>query len=159
MENNDWEELQTLELPDASVEEVQLLLEVIYNGSVEATIEDLRNLILLAHRLYITIPMSDELMQGLDVSLPNIPPFKPPLKVANIDLSGLSPLPNLKPRPNQPKKPMNPLMRDRSSFGGIQRPMPALSQQNGASPFTKKLGIYFATLRWKNQKMSISQRL
>ena len=140
LENNDWEELQTLEVPDASVEEVQLLLEVIYNGSVEATIEDLRNLILLAHRLYITIPMSEELMQGLDVTLPQIPPFKPPLKVSNIDLSGLSPLPNLKPRPNQPKKPMNPLMRDRSSFGGIQRPMPPLSQQNGASPFTKKLG-------------------
>ena len=87
--------------------------------------------------------MSEELMQGLDVTLPNIPPFKPPLKVSNIDLSGLSPLPNLKPRPNQPKKPMNPLMRDRSSFGGIQRPMPPLSQQNGASPFTKKLGTNF----------------
>ena len=139
LENNDWEELQTLELPDANVEEVQLLLEVVYNGSVEATIEELRNLILLAHRLYITIPMSDELMQGLDVTLPPIPPFKPPLKVPQIDLSGLSPLPNLKPRPNQSKKPMNPLMRDRS-FGGIQRPMPPLSQQNGASPFTKKLG-------------------
>ena len=138
LENNDWEELQTLELPDANVEEVQLLLEVVYNGSVEATIEELRNLILLAHRLYITIPMSDELMQGLDVTLPPIPPFKPPLKVPQIDLSGLSPLPNLKPRPNQSKKPMNPLMRDRSF--GIQRPMPPLSQQNGASPFTKKLG-------------------
>ena len=85
LENNDWEELQTLELPEASVEEVQLLLEVVYNGSVEATIEDLRNLILLAHRLYITIPMSDELMQGLDVTLPNIPPFKPPFKPPNID--------------------------------------------------------------------------
>ena len=140
LENNDWEELQTLELPDASVEEVQLLLEVVYNGSVEATIEDLRNLILLAHRLYITIPMSKELMQGLDVTLPNIPPFKPPLKVPNIDLSGLSPLPALKPRPNQPKKPMNPLMRDRGF--GMQRPMPPLSQQNGASPFTKKLGKF-----------------
>ena len=128
-----------MELPDASVEEVQLLLEVVYNGSVEATIEDLRSLILLAHRLYITIPMSDELMQGLDVTLPNIPPFKPPFKPPHIDLSGLSPLPSLKPRPNNAKKPMNPLMRDRS-FGGVQRTMPSLSQQNGASPFAKKLG-------------------
>ena len=142
LENNDWEELQTVELPDVTVEQVQLLLEVVYNGSVEATIEELRNLILLAHRLYITIPMSDELMQGLDVTLPNIPPFKPPPKQTpqTFDFTGLSPLPTLKPRPNQPKKPMNPLMRDRPFGGGMQRPMPILSQQNGALPVTRKLG-------------------
>merc|ERR1711936_1003029 len=97
--------------------------------------------------------MSDELMQGLDVTLPPIPPFKPPLKVPQIDLSGLSPLPNLKPRPNNAKKPMNPLMRDRS-FGGIQRPMPPLSQQNGASPFTKKLDPQLMTAVLANSQNS-----
>ena len=67
LENNDWEEIQTLEIPDASDEIVSLLLEVIYNGVVEATIQDLRDLILLGHSLYIAIPMSDDLMEGLDL--------------------------------------------------------------------------------------------
>lgn len=53
-----------------------MLLEVIYNGAVEATIEDLRKLILLAHRLYIAIPLSNELMQGLELKLPPRPPFR-----------------------------------------------------------------------------------
>ena len=72
MESTEWEELQTLELPDASQENLQLLLDVIYNGEVEATIEDLREMILLAHRLYISIPLSDELMAGLDLTLPKV---------------------------------------------------------------------------------------
>lgn len=59
-----------------SSEEMQMLLEVVYNGVVEATIEDLRKLILLAHRLYITIPLSNELMQGLELTLPSRPPFR-----------------------------------------------------------------------------------
>ena len=57
---------------------MQMLLEVVYNGVVEATIEDLRKLILLAHRLYINIPLSNELMQGLELKLPSRPPFKKP---------------------------------------------------------------------------------
>jgi hypothetical protein len=69
LENNDWEDIQTLELPDSPNEIVSLLLEVIYNGVVEATIEDLRELILLGHSLYISIPLSDELIQGLDLVL------------------------------------------------------------------------------------------
>ena len=72
LESTEWEELQTLELPDASQENLQLLLDVIYNGEVEATIEDLREMILLAHRLYISIPLSDELMAGLDLTLPKV---------------------------------------------------------------------------------------
>ena len=57
---------------------MQMLLEVVYNGVVEASIEDLRKLILLAHRLYINIPLSNELMQGLELKLPSRPPFKKP---------------------------------------------------------------------------------
>ena len=67
LESNDWEDIQTLEIPDASNEIVSLLLEVVYNGVVEATIQDLRDLILLGHSLYIDIPMSDELIEGLDM--------------------------------------------------------------------------------------------
>ena len=75
LENNDWEEIQTMELPDASHEIVNLLMEVVYNGVVEATIEELRELILLAHRLYIAIPLSDDILQGLDLELPIMPPL------------------------------------------------------------------------------------
>ena len=63
-------------MPEITSEEMQMLLEVVYNGVVEATIEDLRKLILLAHRLYINIPLSNELMQGLELKLPPRPPFK-----------------------------------------------------------------------------------
>jgi len=82
LETNEWEELQTLELPDATMENIQLLLEVVYNGEVEATIEDLRDMILLAHRLYISIPLSADLMKGLDLKLPKLPAFRPPPKPA-----------------------------------------------------------------------------
>ncbi len=80
--------MQTLELPDISSDDLALLLEVVYNGVVEATIEDLRSLILLAHNLYITIPLSEELMDTLELTLPKIPPFIP------------RGLPKLKMRPN-----------------------------------------------------------
>ena len=64
-----------MELPDASHEIVNLLMEVVYNGVVEATIDELRELILLAHRLYIAIPLSDDILQGLDLELPTMPPL------------------------------------------------------------------------------------
>ena len=43
--------------------------------------EDLRKLILLAHRLYIAIPLSNELMQGLELKLPSRPAFRKPVKL------------------------------------------------------------------------------
>jgi len=76
LQQNEFEEIQTIEMPEITSEEMQMLLEVVYNGVVEATIEDLRKLILLAHRLYINIPLSNELMQGLELKLPPRPPFK-----------------------------------------------------------------------------------
>lgn len=77
LENNDWEDVQTIDIPDVSQDEVSLLLEVVYHGVVEATLEDLRKLILLAHQLYISIPISDELMNGLHLVLPPIHKFVP----------------------------------------------------------------------------------
>lgn len=47
LENNDWEDVQTLELPDVSRDLVSLLLDLIYVGVIEATIDDLRSIILL----------------------------------------------------------------------------------------------------------------
>jgi len=121
LESTEWEELQTLELPDASQENLQLLLDVIYNGEVEATIEDLREMILLAHRLYISIPLSDELMAGLDLTLPKLPPFTPPA-VAKTDVNSLlSTLQN-------PLKP---------NGGGRLPPVPLLKSSPGFNPLVK----------------------
>ena len=102
LENNEFEEVQTIEMPHVSTEEMQMLLEVVYNGVVEATIEDLRKLILLAHRLYINIPLSNELMQGLELKLPPRPPFKKPPSFQHHPhaITGLTPkMPPLKMNP------------------------------------------------------------
>ena len=73
------DDVQTIEMSEVSSDEMQMLLEVVYNGVVEASIEDLRKLILLAHRLYIAIPLSNELMQGLELKLPLRSPFRKPM--------------------------------------------------------------------------------
>ena len=73
------DDVQSIEMSQVSSDEMQMLLEVVYNGVVEATIEDLRKLILLAHRLYIAIPLSNELMQGLELKLPPRSPFRKPI--------------------------------------------------------------------------------
>jgi hypothetical protein len=75
LENNNFDEVQVLELPDFPMEIVSLLLEVTYNGIVEATIDNLKELILLAHSLYVKIPISEDLLAGLELTLPDIPPF------------------------------------------------------------------------------------
>ncbi len=107
LESNDWEDVQTLELPDADRDNVSLLLEVVYNGVVEATIEDLRRLILLAHSLYITIPLSDELMDTLELTLPKITPFVP-RGIPRIKLRpNYQPIPAM-PKQNQPMKAIPP---------------------------------------------------
>jgi hypothetical protein len=62
---------------------------VVYKGFVEATMNDLRDLIDLAHELYISIPISDDLIRSLDLNLTPMPPFGP----RNL-------LPRLKQRPN-----------------------------------------------------------
>jgi len=80
LESNELnDDVQTIEMSEVSSDEMQMLLEVVYNGVVEASIEDLRKLILLAHRLYIAIPLSNELMQGLELKLPLRSPFRKPM--------------------------------------------------------------------------------
>ncbi len=80
---------QTLELPDVSFSDGQLLMDVVYNGVVEATMDELRELILLARHLHIAIPVSNDLLKTLDIPPP--PPkyltaapknklFPPPMK-------------------------------------------------------------------------------
>jgi len=68
-------ENMALELPDTNKEEVQFLLEIVYNGSIEATLEEMRLLLTLAHSLYISVPVSDQLMKMLKLKLPPLPPL------------------------------------------------------------------------------------
>ena len=139
LESNDWEELQTVELPDASLENLQLLLDVVYNGEVEATIEDLREMILLAHRLYISIPLSDDLMAGLDLTLPELPPFTPPVNVDRL-LSTLTtakpampPLPALSAAGQPQLKTRLPGPSPLVNGGGIKRPSPVAASSAAAA--------------------------
>ena len=61
-----------MDLHEVSHDEVQLLIDVVYNGMVEGTIEELRGIVLLARHLEIAIPVSAELLKMLDV--PPAPP-------------------------------------------------------------------------------------
>lgn len=64
-------------MPDVTRDVTSMLLDLVYIGVIEATIEDLRSIILLAHSLYITIPLSDDLLETLELTLPAIPLFNP----------------------------------------------------------------------------------
>ena len=74
--DNTSEDIQTVELAEVKGEDVQLLVDVIYNGLVEATMDELRSLIVLARNLYISIPISQEMLASLDLQLPALPPIK-----------------------------------------------------------------------------------
>ena len=62
-----------LSLPDIPVSDVRMLLEVVYNGSVEASLEELRRVIFLARDLAVAIPVSAELLRSLEIDLPEYP--------------------------------------------------------------------------------------
>ena len=59
-----------LDMPDSDHEVVQSLLDIVYNGSIEASLEEIRRLLTLAHSLYISVPVSDQLMAMLGLQLP-----------------------------------------------------------------------------------------
>jgi hypothetical protein len=60
--------------------DVKSLLEIVYTGSIEATMEEMRRMLTLAHSLYISVPVSDQLMKMLGITLPPLPSVKPPAK-------------------------------------------------------------------------------
>ena len=53
-------DLTILDLPDSQKHVVESLLEIIYNGSIEADLEMIRAMLTLAHSLYISVPVSDQ---------------------------------------------------------------------------------------------------
>jgi hypothetical protein len=69
-----------LDMPDTGKEEVAALLEIIYTGSVEASLEEMRSMLSLAHALFITVPVSDQLTSLLGLEPP--PPL--PMSLVNI---------------------------------------------------------------------------
>lgn len=58
-------------------DDVKTLLEIVYTGSIEATMDEMRRMLTLAHTLYISVPVSDQLMKMLGLSLPSLPVLKP----------------------------------------------------------------------------------
>jgi hypothetical protein len=50
-----------------------MVVQVVYKGRVEATMPELSQVIELAHRLRITIPISEELVRRLGLKLESIP--------------------------------------------------------------------------------------
>merc|ERR1719410_122020 len=64
------EDHTVLDLPDTDHEVVAALLDIVYNGSIEASLEMIRKLLTLAHSLYISVPVSDQLMSMLGLQLP-----------------------------------------------------------------------------------------
>ena len=53
--------------------DVKSLLEIVYTGSIEATMAEMRRMLILAHSLYISVPVSDQLMKMLGLTLPPLP--------------------------------------------------------------------------------------
>ena len=66
-----------LDLPDTPGPVVKALLEIVYTGSIEATLAEMRALLTLAHSLYISVPVSDQLVAMLGLQLPPQPALQP----------------------------------------------------------------------------------
>ena len=87
------EETETtiLDLPDSQKLVVESLLEIIYSGSIEADLELIRSMLTLAHSLYISVPVSDQLMTMLGLHLPALPPVNKPKLELPAGLTNLNP--------------------------------------------------------------------
>ncbi len=67
LESGGDNEFTFLHLPEVELSLASRLLEVMYSGSVEASLADLRDLILLARELRVEIPVSEELLELLEI--------------------------------------------------------------------------------------------
>ena len=54
--------------------EVEALISIIYTGSIDASVEEIRRMLLLAHSLYISVPVSEQLNNILGLNLNPHPP-------------------------------------------------------------------------------------
>ena len=90
--------------------DVKSLLEIVYTGSIEATMEEMRRMLILAHSLYISVPVmknmillllnlttvskvSDQLMKMLGLTLPPLPSLKQTKSLEpNVAAASISPV-------------------------------------------------------------------
>ena len=76
---NIGDEVVFLELPEYNKEEIESLIAIIYTGSIDATVEEIRNMLTLAHSLFIPVPVSDQLNSMLGLNLtPHPSPLQQP---------------------------------------------------------------------------------
>ena len=107
--------------------DVRMLLSVVYDGFVEASLDELRRVIFLARDLCVLIPVSPELLRSLDIDLPEprltkTPPAPPPLRfksVNGMNASALNPLP----------QPPPPLLKKLKTESASPQPRPPLPPQ------------------------------
>ena len=64
----------SLELPEHDKSEVEALISIIYSGSIDASVEEIRKMLVLAHSLFISVPVSEQLNSILGLSLTPHPP-------------------------------------------------------------------------------------
>ena len=59
-----------LDVPECGKEEIESLISIVYSGSIDATVEEIKKLLRLAHSLYISVPVSEQLnsILGLDLA-------------------------------------------------------------------------------------------
>jgi len=81
------EDSTILDLPDAPKDVVQSLLDIVYSGSIEATLEEMRNMLTLAHSLYISVPVSDQLINMIGLKLPLQPALQLKQKEGLVDFT------------------------------------------------------------------------
>jgi len=73
------EDVTCLDLPEHEKAEIEALVSIVYCGSIDASLEEIRGMISLAHSLYIPVPVSDQLNAMLGMNLPVEPvPVVPP---------------------------------------------------------------------------------
>ena len=77
-----------LDMPDADHDVVKSLLDIIYNGSIETSLDMIRRLLVLAHSLYISVPVSDQLVTMLGLELPPQTPLPPVNTGKNMEFPG-----------------------------------------------------------------------
>ena len=78
------EESVTLDLPEYTKQEIDALVAIVYNGSIDASVEEIKNMLVLAHSLFIPVPVSDQLNSVLGLNLTPHTTFKPEQNVPQL---------------------------------------------------------------------------
>jgi len=72
-----------LDVPECDKDEIDSLISIVYSGSIDASVEEIKKMLTLAHSLYISVPVSEQLNSILGLSLVPHPPPPPPTNINN----------------------------------------------------------------------------